>query len=938
MAYPAVLSFIDTLELAPTFHPSFLDSSFLDPSFLDSLHKKLHSLLSALGQNHRIPASMIDAVHGLESHIEYEMHRAEDEIDSFILLAQSKSLESLMQDIISAVDHILENAGRILGLPEIHSGLLNEDESWKLLCSEVFGVGGVCALPALENIGRDILKEMGGNPLLIRAVAQNLRRAGRTVEGWTAVAESGNPPGIEDESQWRALSLEPSAFSVVNVPDPVPAPIITTAAAAEKIVGHERNLNLLKRMLLDENPPFTVMVPVIGMAGIGKTTLAKAVYDDPDVWWHFEAQFWVNVRLDYRGAYNSLTLVVRAEDAGPTRVVTDHTSRWEKGAGEPFAFLHEGLSRDARFLMVVDDLGDPLIWRKLEMSLPSSWNGSRVLVTTRKVGFAGHAHAVTRMLRDPFLDEDESWRLLRSVVFDGGPCPSRELEMIGRNIARNCEGLPPAIVEVGRTLRVAEQSVERWKAMEESEHPVGIDDTPLWRTLSLSYRSLPSYQKACFLYMGLLPRNTEIRRSKLITMLMAEGFIEPWPTGYNSMEELGESFLDELASSSMILVRNWSSSGGTKTCSVHAVYQSVCVNEAQGTKFFHVVNKLHADAWSGANGQRRLCFHNNIVLGLKQVQGYLKTLFLTARSLLCFGPYHQYPLPLYSPSKLLRVLDAVRLRFYEFPEQVLELLRLRYLAITYNGDLPPSISKLGNLEVLIVRHHHIIISSYAPTIYLPPEIWSLSRLKHLHCMGSNLPDPSNGLSSSFVLDKLLTLSGVSALSCTEKILKRLPQLKKLGVQVNAFSFLGELSSVSRFLSSLKCSVVDCSLGSHVFPCVKDPFPLFINKLSLSGCGFSWDHISHVAALPSLQVLKLRMNAFRGPVWEKLAGDEKFEKLKFLLLEDLDVEEWRVNQMCFPMLERVVIRHCYKLREVDNELSEIPQLGVLDVEDCIPDKT
>ncbi|CAA0832777.1 Unknown protein [Striga hermonthica] len=620
-----------------------------------------------------------------------------------------------------------------------------------------------------------------------------------------------------------------------------------------KIVGHERNLNLLKRMLLNENPPFTVMVPIIGMAGIGKTELAKAVYDDPDVWWHFEARFWVEVHLDYRGAYNSLTLVVRAEDAGPTRVVVDHTSRWVKVGGEPFAFMHEGLSREARFLMVVDDLGDPLVWRKLEMSLPSSWNGSRVLVTTRKVPLANHTHAVTRK---------------------------------------------PAVV---------------------SESLLSV--------------------------MGLLPRNTEICRSKLITMWMAEGFIAPWPKGYNSMETLAEIFLDELASSSMILVRNWSSSGGTKTCSVHAVYQSVCVNEAQGTKFFHVVNKLHADAWSGANGQRRICFHNNIVLGLKEVHGYLKTIFPSVRSLLCFGPYHQYSLPLYSPSKLLRVLDAVNLRFYEFPEQVLELLRLRYLSITFNGDLPPSISKLSNLEVLIIRHHHIIKSSYAPTVYLPLQIWGLSKLRHLHCAGSDLPDPSDGLSSSFVLDNLLTLSGVSTLSCTEKILKRLPYLKKLGVRVDpsrwdavdVFSFLGELCSVYSVFDSLKCSVVDCSLvGSRVFPCVKDPSPLFIKKLSLSGCGFSWEHITHVAALPSLQVLKLRWNAFRGPVWERLDSDARFEKLKFVLLEDLDVEEWRVNQGSFPKLEHVVIRHCYKLREVENELSEIPQLGVLEVQDCSPD--
>ncbi|GFP82530.1 putative late blight resistance protein homolog r1a-6 [Phtheirospermum japonicum] len=728
----------------------------------------------------------------------------------------------------------------------------------------------------------------------------------------------------------------------------------TLSIETKEIVGHERNLELLKGMLLTKDSRLQT-AQIIGMPAIGKSTLAKCIYDSLSIQSRFDTRAWVTVRTEYRDKFIFVTLVVvreHREERDDVKVLTFKV-KYHASYETPITELGQ-LFFKTKYLVVIDDVRDHEVWFKIRMSLPDSWIGNRVIVTTRNPEFARWTLDSDHVLKDPFLNDDESWRLLQSVVFAGhGEACDPQLEKIGKKIAKNCEGLPLAIIEVGKLLRGADKTVEEWKAVEEREHPVIIgadEDTPLSRTLCLSYKQLPPHLKACFLYMGLLPKNTEIRKSKLIKLWVAEGFSEEdW---INSSEKNAEKYLEELVSKSLVLVRKQSSGGGTKTCGVHVVYRSLCMSEARKEKFFHIMSKLSADSspTGATNSQRhRLCFHNNVVLGFKQVHESLGSVS-AARSLLCFGPHHQYPIQVhYSTFKLLRVLESLALRFYEFPYQVLELVWLKYLAITYDGELPPSISNLCDLEVLIVHHHRIIKSADASVIrYLPIEIWKLRRLRHLHCMGSDLRDPSDaargdysyGSNRPFVLHELTTLSGVSAHSFTKKILERMPKLTRVGIRIESapdhavetFSFFNELASVYGRFESFKCVVVDRGLVD--FPSVDFEFPIFLKKLSLSGCGFSWGCIACIVGLPNLEVLKLRCNAVQGPVWKK-DGFRKWESLEFLLLEDLDVEHWGVAEGYFPKLKRVVIRHCYKLRGIDDELGEIPKLEMIEVDDCSP---
>ncbi|KAL3628910.1 hypothetical protein CASFOL_027956 [Castilleja foliolosa] len=624
----------------------------------------------------------------------------------------------------------------------------------------------------------------------------------------------------------------------------------------DDIVGQDKNLKMLKDVLLANNRNLQV-VPIVGMVGIGKTALAKCIYDDPHVRESFTYRAWVTVSTEYRVGDILFSLMCDTL----TKIERDTISY------EYLPVMLLGKLYNKKYLLVIDDLWNCDVWYQLIDTFPDNKNGSRVILTTTDANLASNACSRKYMLRDPFLDDDDSWNLLRNVVFtnDLTSCPSGPLEIIGRKIAKSCEGLPLAIIEIGKILRGTEKTVEKWKEVEESENPlvVGGDvNTPLSKALYWSYKKLPPYLKACFLYMGMLPRNAGIRTSKLIKLWVTEGFLEQ--AKRKNIEEKAEACLDELVSQSIVLVRKHSSSGRTK----------ICDGIIQGT-----IN---------------------------------------------------------------RVLDLLTLRFYEFPNQVLGLARLRYLAITYDNELPPSISRLFYLEVLIVRRHHIIMSSDHPVNYLPIEIWDLHRLRHLHCMGYDLPDPFM-IDRSVFLEDLLTLSGVSARSCVEGVLERMPNLTKVGIRmvqsphndtVENFGFFSNFGSLNDSLDSFKCVVVNPVFGTHDFVSsnISPSFSINIRKITLSGCGFPWDYMSVIGELPSLEVLKLRLHAFRGNVCD-LSGAE-FVMLRFLLLEDLDVECWKADWPdCFPALEHLIIRHCYKLQDIDPTLVEVLTLEVLEVDSC-----
>ncbi|GER53175.1 disease resistance protein [Striga asiatica] len=666
----------------------------------------------------------------------------------------------------------------------------------------------------------------------------------------------------------------------------------------KKIVGFSEVLITIKDELRVKRPwhESRKVVTIVGMAGIGKTAVAKEVYED--VSGEYDCCVWVNIGPKYVYRDVMLSLLAQINPSGHDKILPE-------GDMKIASFLCRSL-KGRRYLIILDDVWDRKVCSQLTSSFSDDKNGSRVLQTTR-------LHDVALFTNDHeirLLGKEQSWELLCEKVFgDGEKCPP-QLEKYRKMIAVSCEGLPLTIVTVGGMLSKAEKTLEYWKKVAEKQHSVFKDAYEMMsRILYPRYYYLPQHLKACFLYMGVFPENIKIPGSKLIKLWSAEGFLQPDTS--QTVENLASRCLAGLVSNSLVINPQKSSYSSyfkepvrIKTCALHSAFWHISTREAEKAKFLHILSSYGEGFGEDIKGQRRLSVGKSVLFGIKDVRNSMESVS-TMHSLLCVGPPHMYPVPIcFDRLRLLRVVDADTVRFYRFPVEVSKLVHLRYLALTCDQEIPAgTVSKLRNLESLIVgRYLFIKKSSVGAEPFLPVDIWDMKELKHLQVTGFDLPAPP---CNDSLLPNLLTLSDVSIRSCTERILERIPKLKKLGIRiewkptVGSCCFRFEMSHLHK-VESLKCVVLNPNLG-----CQLAARPLFdyyrtfsshLQKLSLTGLGFPWRDMSEIGRMDNLKVLKLRCYAFRGLKWE--TGRDAFPMLNFLLIEDSDVVEWNVGHNSF----------------------------------------
>ncbi|KAL0292151.1 UNVERIFIED_CONTAM: Disease resistance protein RPP13 [Sesamum calycinum] len=619
------------------------------------------------------------------------------------------------------------------------------------------------------------------------------------------------------------------------------------ATKSNKIFGLDSDLIRLKGLLTSGSSRRQI-VYIWGMAGIGKTSLAKEVYGDPNIFSHSECRAFVSVGQEYYGRREICLRILAQMNCA----MSDELC--EKDDEQLYEFLHRAF-KGRRYLIVLDDVWRQYDWGALTSLLPDEANGSRILLTTRIEGVARFSGSIAcHKMR--FLTEKDSWDLLCEKVFgEEHSCPP-QLEEAGKKIAKKCEGLPLAIIAIAKHLSKAEKTPEYRSMVAEKESSNIISaDAEMSKALYLSYNRLPNRLKVCFVYMGVFPHDYDIPPSKLINLWRTEGFVQQ--ETLKLLQDQAMEDLEDLVSRSVVLVCQQSSYRKIKTCKLHSVFQHLCIKEAGKDKVFHILDSY---ANQGIESQRRLCILNNVLFGIKDVYKLMASRSNT-RSLLCTGACHPYPVPMCLDFRLLR-----------------------------------------NLLYLIVHQYLSIRSSKAHRSNLPMEIWDMQELRHLQVMGSNLPDPT---AQGACLPNLLTLLDIRTRSCTKAVLRRIPNLKKLGTRIELpldvaeaeplcwFDHLVHLAN-HRYLESFKCSIVNPSPKLQVLGRSCTSYTLLSNlrKLTLSGLGFPWEYMSYIAGLWNLEVLKLRCYAFQGPEWKSFHG--AFWNLTFLLIEDTDLEYWRVD--------------------------------------------
>ncbi|XP_047956584.1 probable disease resistance protein RF9 isoform X1 [Salvia hispanica] len=463
-----------------------------------------------------------------------------------------------------------------------------------------------------------------------------------------------------------------------------------------------------------------------------------------------------------------------------------------------------------------------------------------------------------------------------------------------------------------------------------------------------SYDYLPQILKMLFLYLRAFPSYTNFKPDKVIWYLSAEGFCEQ--IGKKNLDEVIDGMktlrifvfgiLRELADNYHLLLFDYDAASwfSTRKCRVHSCWQHLCKNEASKIMFLHVLQNCD----EVMKDQRRLCVHSNTLFAIKQVSDSIKSDCSLIRSFLCHGPTHPYPVPIHATDfKLLRVLNARKVRFYDIPPEILKLVCLKYLAQTCSKELPSSISTLLHLQFLIIFRHVAIIKRGVMQ-YMPMEIWDMQNLQYLQVVERDLPTPNS--ESNAILEKVSIILGVGIKSCTVEILKRVPNLRLLSIisvrkpydEDDDSNSLSGLANISEELKNLICLTYDVWYPDMNWKSTVplSMFPSNLIALSLSGLGYHWKFMNDIGSmLPNLNALELKDYAFRGPKWN--IESIRFFNLQTLIIEDTDLVELRAQDGSLPWLKLLSLRHCYKLKHLDWLCGNSVETPVIELVDCNP---
>jgi hypothetical protein len=508
-----------------------------------------------------------------------------------------------------------------------------------------------------------------------------------------------------------------------NVENPSSHRTPTTCLVDESgVYGRDDDREAILKLLLteDANGENPGVVPIRGMGGVGKTTLAQLVYKHRRVQEWFELKAWVCVSEDFS--------VLRLTKAILEEVRSNSDS-------ESLNILQTKLKerlQGQKFLLVLDDVWneDYAEWVKLLTPLKFGAQGSQILVTTRNESVASVMQTVpTHHLKE--LTEDSCWSLFAKHAFRGeDPDAHAELLEIGRAIARKCKGLPLAAVTLGGLLRT-QRDVEEWEKILKSN----LWDLPkdnILPALRLSYLYLLPHLKQCFAYCAIFPKDYSFRKDELVLLWMAEGFLVRPLDG--EMERAGAECFDDLLSRSFF----------QQSSSSFVMHEFFQMHDLMHDLATHVSGQFCFSSRLGENNSSkatRRARHLSLVVdtgggfsstkleNIREAQ-HLRTFRTSPHNRTCLPEFDKI---FQSTHCRLRVLSLSNCAgAAKMLCSISKLKHLRYLNLSWSDlvMLPEEVSALLNLQTLILKRCEQLASL--------PDLGNLKYLRHLNLEGTRI--------------------------------------------------------------------------------------------------------------------------------------------------------------------------------------------------------
>ncbi|KAH7689011.1 P-loop containing nucleoside triphosphate hydrolase protein [Dioscorea alata] len=688
------------------------------------------------------------------------------------------------------------------------------------------------------------------------------------------------------------------------------------------VVGLFHDQKVLLEQLMDHQHQRLCVISIVGIGGLGKTTLAKKLYHNNAVSNHFHKRIWVTVSQE-----NSLMGLLRKMLENVTEIERE---KLERMAENDLIDMINDLLRTQSFLVVLDDIWREDAWNQLQRIFPDVNSGSRVLITTRFLNVAKRADPRSIPYQLSLLNDDESMKLLLKKAFpyvDAEANCSSELLDIGHCLMRECGGLPLALVVLGGLLSIKDKTPIVWRRLLETMD-WAAEGRQCQEILALSYEDLPYHMKSCFLYLGAYPEDYEITGNVLVRQWIAEGFIPQEER--KTMEDTGEAILEELIQRSLIHVYTRKNNGSVKKCGVHDLLLDFTRSAAKKDRFLTICSAENDQPISWALS-RRVAIHNindTMINEIYPMHGL--------RTFMLFAPHDHPIVSQIFKFQFLRVLDLIGpTNLQRLPEQIKLMIHLRFLRWQYEitSGLPSSIGNLQFLETIDLSNGTDI----------PITLWKIKTLRHVRHPYCQPPQ-------SLMLRNLLTLRCVN-FGSHKAINWRFPNLRKLRVFIceehhgamltHLLSGLDHLISLSIVAKQWPVEIDTKDFPFHnrllsltllgIWPKGNtiSEFPACLTKLVLCYSELEEDPMPKLERLQYLVTLKLIGNVHLGKTMVCSAGGfPKLESLyittvspkrtsMFLVLqykrELANLEEWRVEPGAMPKLAFLELTLCKKLK-------------------------